>query len=221
MRLLRSTWIAALALLTLGVLGTSTASAEEGVLPNLSFTGSGGEVFLEFLTGDILRCTALSILEGKFLTEKEKDQHGTATLDYTGCMTGAFSMHTLGDATNTLLIKVLFLVCLVEPKALVFGLLIAPVETEHIEAFAGSVLYLAKGALIAELEGKGLTAKEFKFKLSGAKGDQTTALKCEINGKTFKHSFEFAQDTEAKDQALSEEAKFTIKFEKEVTLEDK
>jgi hypothetical protein len=221
MRRLRIMGIALLALFALGAFAALAASAEEGVLPPETFTGEGGAVTFETLTKEATSCTKVSVLEGKFLTEKEKDQHGLANLHFSGCNEeGFFPFNTLGDESGVVLFKVLFLICLVEPVKLVFGILILPEETVHIEVPSLGQLLLVKGAVIAELEGAGLKGKEFKYKLSGKEGHQIVALKCTINGKEFKHTLELANDKEAKDVHTSEEAKFTIKFAKEVTLED-
>jgi hypothetical protein len=211
-----------LSLLALGAFAASTALAEEGVLPPETFSGEGGAGKLQTLNNEFIECKKVSILEGKFLTEKEKDQHGLADLHFSGCTATIFKIpvNTLGDESGIILAKVLFLICLVEPVKLVFGILILPEETVHIEVPAAGELLLVKGAVIAELEGAGLKGKEFKYKLVGKEGHQTTALKCTINGKEFKHSYESANDKEAKDEHASQEGKFTIKFTKEVTLED-
>jgi hypothetical protein len=214
-----------LALLALGSFAASAASAEEGVLPPSNFTGESKETStLETLNKEKISCTALSILEGKFLVapEPNPDQHGLANLHFSGCKAeGLLSANTLGDEPGIILVKVLFLICLVEPVKLVFGVLILPEETVHIEVPFKSELVLVKGAVIAELEGLGLKGKDFKFRLVGKEGDQTVALKCEINGKKFEHTLVGANDSEKKvDVMASENAKFLILFEKEVELMD-
>ena len=221
MRRLKITGLALLALFALGALAASMASGEEGVLPNANSTGEGGAATLETTNNESIKCTKVAILEGKFLTEKEKDQHGTANLHFTGCKAeGIVPFNTLGDEKEVLLSKVLFLVCLVEPAKLVFGILIRSLETEHIEVPATKELILIKGAVIAELEGAGLKGKDFNYKLEGKAGVQKVATKCVINGKEFKHSLESANDKKATDLAVSETAKFLLLFEKEVEFMD-
>jgi hypothetical protein len=214
MKQLRIIGLALLALFALGAFTASLASAEEGVLPNANSTGTGGTATLETEKENIT-CTAVSIKEGKFVPlEKEtaKDQHGTATLDFTGCKAEkAVGINTLGDEKEIILSKVLFLVCLVEPKTLQFGLLIQPIATEHLEIPVTKQLLLVKGAVIAAGE-KVLSGTEFLFLLKGEKGKQVEALKCEINGKVFTHTFESALDSEAKDKPASETAHFTLTF---------
>jgi hypothetical protein len=209
-----------LSLLALGAFAASTASAEEGVLPPETFTGTGGAGELATLGGSNIKCTKVDILEGKFL--EKSDEHGLAILHFSECKAETFfPARTLGDESGIILVPILFLICLVEPVKLVFGILILPEETTvHVEVPSLGQLVLVKGAVIAELEGAGLKGKEFKYKLAGTKGDQTTALKCTILGKEFKHTYEAANDKEAKDEHASQEAKFTIKFTKEVELMD-
>ncbi|HEY3666387.1 MAG TPA: hypothetical protein VGL19_10320 [Polyangiaceae bacterium] len=215
------TGLALFALFAFGAIGAKLASAEEGVLPNATSSGEGGVTTLETTSKEKISCMKVLILEAKFLTEKEKDQHGTANLHFTGCKAeGLIPVNSLGDEKEVVLSKVLFLVCLVEPTKLIFGLLIQPIETEHTEAPAVKTLRLAKGAIIAELEGGGLTGKEFKYRLAGKAGVQTTAAQCTINGTTFKHSFELGSDSASKDVMASVEGKLTLRFPEAITFED-
>jgi hypothetical protein len=213
MKRLRIIGLGLLALFALGAFSASVAAGEEGVLPNANSTGTGSTVTYE-TEKEKVTCTAVKISEGKFLTEKEKDQHGTATLDYTGCKAeGIVGINTLGDEKEVILSKLLFLVCLVEPKTLQFGLLIQPIATEHLEIPTTKQLLLQKGSVIAAGE-KVLAGKEFLFLLKGEKGKPIEALKCEINKKVFTHTFELALDSEAKDKPASLTAHFTLTFEK-------
>jgi hypothetical protein len=223
MRHLKIVGAALLALFALGAFAASMASAatEEGLLPNATSTGSGATTTLETLAKEKISCGTVSIKEAKFLTEKEKDQHGTAKLEFTKCLAeGLAPANTLGDASGVILSNVLFLVCLVKSATLVFGLLIQPTATEHIEVPAVKELVLVKGAVIAELESTGLTGKEFSYNLEGKAGDQTKALECEINGIKFKHTFESANDKKTADEHASENGLFTLKFPETVSLED-
>jgi hypothetical protein len=217
MRRLRIIGLALLALFALGAFAASMASAEEGVLPNTATgTGTGGTATLETTNKEKVSCTAVSILEVKFTT----DQKGTATLHSTGCKAeGALPFNSLGDASEVILSKVNVLVCLVEPKTLVFGLLIQPTATEHIEVPAVGQLILVKGAVIAKSDSAN-AGKEFLYLLKGAKGAQTEATSCEINKTVFKHSLESVNDAKTPDFKASEEAHFTIKLSAEATFHD-
>jgi hypothetical protein len=227
MKRLRIIGLALLALFALGAFAASMASAEEGLLPNATSSGSGKTTTLETTGKEKVSCTAVSILEAKFvpIIEKEKeiakDQHGTANLHFTGCKAESLvPVQSLGDEKEVILSKVLFLYCLVEPTKLIFGLLIQSLETEHLEVPATKELVLVKGPVIAELETKALKAKEFSWNLVGAAGVQTTATKCVINGKEVKHTFESVNDKKTVDLPASENGLFTLKFPEEVTLED-
>jgi hypothetical protein len=220
MKRLRTTGLALLALLALGALVASAASAVEleGILPvTTTGSGSGGTATLENINLERISCTATAFLEIKFTT----DEKGTATIHFTGCKgEGLFPENSLGDGSEVILSKVNLLVCLVEPKTLVFSLLIEPTATEHIEAPAIGGLLLLKGAVIARNEG-GNKGREFKFSLKGAKGAQSEALECEILGKKAKHSLEFILEKAGpKDVFASEAAKFTIKFGVETEFMD-
>jgi hypothetical protein len=220
MRRLRIIGLALLALFALGAFAASVASAEEGVLPEaIAITGSGegGTATLATTNKETVSCTKVAILEIKFTT----DQKGTATLHSTGCLAeGALPFNSLGDASGVLLSKVSLLVCLVEPKTLVFGLLIAAITLpEHIEVPSVGQLILIKGAVIAKSDSAN-SGKEFLYLLKGKEGKQTEATECSITGTTFKHSLESVNDKATKDLAASEEAHFTIKLNKEVEFMD-
>jgi hypothetical protein len=210
--------LALLALAALSAVAVSAASAEEGVLPPEAFKIKGGIAKLQTLEGALIESTALTG-EGTFLIEKEKDQHATGKISFTGAKAEGFPAKTLGDAAETILANVLFLFCLVEPKTLVFGVLIQPTETVHVEVPALGILILVKGAVIGQVTKGGLAGKEFEVQLAGEKGDQKKALECEINGKKFKHSYEAGLDTKA-DSDASQQATATVTFAKEVKFED-
>ena len=180
--------LALLTLFALTAFSLPAASAEEGVLAPETSSGTGGVATLE-TEKEQIQCKETKILEAKFLTEKEKDQRGTADLHLTGCKAEKLDpANTLGDESGVILIKVAYLICLVEPKTLVFGVLIEPQETAHVEAPLIKALMLIKGAVIAEAKaGQANKGKEFTYLLKGEKGKQTEATKCEINGKEFKH----------------------------------
>jgi len=218
---LRIIGLVLLTLFALGALSASMATAEEGALPAEPSSGTGGVTTLE-TEKEQIQCKEAKILEAKFLTEKEKDQRGTAVLHLTGCKAEKLDpANTLGDESGVILIKVSFLLCLVEPKTLVYGVLVEPLETAHVEAPLIKALMLVKGAVIAQAKaGQSNKGTEFTFVLKGEKGKQTEATKCEINGKEFKHTLEYARDSEAKDAPASEAVTFTLTFPKEVELMD-
>jgi hypothetical protein len=207
-----------LALFALGAVTASMASAEEGVLEPANFTIKGGALTLKNLNNEETKCTAWTG-SGTFLTEKEKDQHATGTIDVTGCTALGFASNTLGDPSGTILVKVLFLVCLTNSATLLFGFLIEPTETVHIEVPVAKILILVKGAFIGSLVKAGeATGKEFEVSFS--EKDESKRLECEINGKKFKSTYEAANDTKPDVDAF-QTGTGIVTFAKEVKFMDK
>jgi hypothetical protein len=215
---LRLIGLALLTPLALGALAASITSAEEGISPSsVTGSGEGGEATLETTNKEKLTFASVPFLLVTFTTS----QKGTATLHFTGCLLeGIFPCNSLGDASGVVLIKINTLVCLVEPKNLVFGLLIQPGTIEHIEVPAIAELILLKGSLIARLS-NGNRGSTFLFLLKGKEGKQTEATECEINGSKFTHSFEFVNDMKLPDFKASHTLHFTITLNKEVEFVDK
>jgi len=192
---LRILGLALLALFVLGALMAGMASAEEGVLPPSNFTIKGGKQTLGNLAEEEIACGEVTG-SGKFLTEKETDQHATGTLDFSNCAFAGFSFNTLGDASGVVLTKVLYLVCLTEPKTLLFGLLILFLENPvHIEVPSLKELLLTKGYVIGTLVQAG-ELEGTAFLVSFNETDKAKG-KCTINGTEFKSTYEEAFDTKA------------------------
>jgi hypothetical protein len=221
MKQLRILGLALLALFALSAASASMASAEEGVLPTQTkpFTIKGETAVLLTLGGEQIKCKETAG-EGTFL--EKSDQHATGTFTFKGCEALGLAANTLDQKAGSGIIKaaVLFLICLVEPKTLVFGVLIQPTEAPvHVEVPSAKELLLVKGAVIGELETAGLEGKLWNVSLKGKNGDQEKPLKCEINGNVFKYSFEAAIDTKA-DLDASEEALADVTFAETVKLMD-
>jgi hypothetical protein len=220
MRRARNLSLMLLALFALGAYAAGAALAEEGVLPSgVTFTGTGKEDITETLTKEKLVCKEVSILEGIFTNDKE----GTANVHFSGCTATALkvSVNSLGDAAGVILVKVKFTVCLVNPATLTFGAAVTPVENPfHVEVPATKELLLVAGTVIAELEGAGLKGKEQKAKLEGKEGDQKVALKCEVEGKKFEHTFALASDSAGQNNRASEIIIIVIIKTKETELMD-
>lgn len=221
MKQLKMVGLMLLAVFALGAFAASTASAEEGLLPTQEAkeaSGEGGGGTLKTLGGEEIKCEKVSILNVLFLPKS--DIHGTADLHFKGCTAlGLFEARTLLDEPGVILAKVLFLICLINSAALVFGILIEPTETVHIEVKALGTLVLVKGAVIAENLSTN-EGKEFKASLKGTNGDQEQAVSCEIAGKKLSHTLEAARDSATKDEMASETTSFTLKFGEVVKLMD-
>jgi hypothetical protein len=211
------------ALFALGAFAAGAAMAlEEGVLPNASFTGTGGVQVLETLAGEATKCTALNILEGTF--NVGSDDEGTANLHFTGCKAGSgiftVAVNSLGDLKEVILAKVKFNVCLINSAELKFGIAIEAIEKPfHIEVPAIGALLLVTGLVIAELAAAGTKGKEFKDKATGKEG-HPSVLKCEALGKTFTSNYASAKDSASKDEHASQNGSFTLTFAEEVKFED-
>jgi hypothetical protein len=220
-----------LALLALGAFAASTASAEEGLLPTPEASGKGGGGTLATAGAEIL-CTSVTVLEIKFLPKS--DLHGTADLHFKGCKAGGniFPVNSLGDEKEVILAYVLFLICLITPASLDFGLLILTLghklleETGfvHLEIPSLGALINVKGAIIAKnlsgLKGDKNEGKVFKYELKGSKGKQEVATGCEINGKKLSNTLLSELNENGKPEVASENTNFEITYPEKVELMD-
>jgi len=217
MKQLRITSQVLAVLFAFGIAASSTGLAAEGLLPQQGekgASGEGGEVVTSNLNKEELKCKDILVLNWRFLTGS--NIHGSAEFHFTGCTVLGFAANTLGDASGVVLRRRLFLLCLRNPKTLVFGVLLQSEETVHIEVPALKALLLEKGAIIAE-NLSGNKGKEFTF--AAQAGDPAVA-ECEIEGKIFKNSLELAVDTKS-DVDASETITLKLKFGEEVELMDK
>jgi hypothetical protein len=219
MKRLRTPGLALLAPLALGLLVCSVAFGAEGIAPlgKKGFTLNGGAVTLENVAGEVIKCEKVKG-EGAF----KNGQEGTGVLDLEGCVIfGSFAINSLGDLSKVILEKIVVTVCLVTPSALLFGIVIRPEETQHLEVPSLGALLLLKGSVIAHNLSGGGPSKEFEVDLAGSKGVQKQALSCEIEGKKFTHNLEFAPDSSSKDDNASESVvKLVIAFKELEELVD-
>jgi hypothetical protein len=170
--------IMALAAITATTAATAYANQAEGFLPTTSFIGTGKGGSLATLGGKEIKCTGTNILSGTM----ETDSHGVVDIHFTGCTAfGIFTANSLGDSSGTILSVNLYLICLIEPKKLEFGIFLEPKTPVHIEA--GGILVTVQGGLIGTItpNAKGLK-KTVSFK---QKGGDTTPTSCTgTDGKT-------------------------------------
>jgi hypothetical protein len=227
MKRLRILGLSLLALLALGAVVANMALAEEGVLPPSNFTIKGGTQALENLNKESLTCTSVTGT-GVPDTVNNKDTHFTGTLDFTGCKSAGFPANTLGDPTETILLEVLYLLCLFgEGTKLDWGVLVEPKNAPvHIEVPSLKILLLVKGAIIGELltklagvllEGQ---PKGTAFGVVFLKEDTTTRTKCSLKGLgPWTSTYEAGLDTKA-DVDAWRVGEADITFEKEVEFMD-
>jgi len=209
--------LALLALFALSAFAASMASAEEGVLNPANFTLKGGKQKLINLRNEEIACKEVEG-SGKFLTEKEKDQHATGTLDFKGCTALGLAANTLGDASGVFLAKVLYLICLTNSSTLLFGILVLALESPvHIEVPSVKQLILVKGFVIGSLAKAGeLKGKEFAVNFT----EEDKPAKCEINGNSFTSTYLASVDTKEDIDAF-QLGEATVTFAEEVVLMDK
>jgi len=188
MKALRILGLSLLALLALGAVMAGGALAEEGVLEPQNFTIKGGTHKLENLNKESIECTSVTG-SGVPLPagEKDRDTHSTGTLDCNGCKSLGFACNTLGDPSGTILVNVLYLLCLINATKLQWGILIQSTEDPvHLEIPGPKVLLLLKGAvigfLLTKLKGVNLEGdpegKEFAVVFNEA--DAIPRLKCSL-----------------------------------------
>ena len=170
------------ALVAIAAITALTATAAlgaqaEGFLPITSFTGKGGEGKVETLGGKVTTCKAFTVTGGA-----ETDSHGTATIDYTGCTAfGIFAATSLGEASGTILAPSLWLLCLIEPKTLTYGIWLESKAPVHIEA--GGKLVELEGGVIGSIEkNASSTTKTVTFKATTGDPDPKTCTG--VDGKT-------------------------------------
>jgi hypothetical protein len=184
----------AAAIIALAAITTTTATATyanqaEGLLPektNFIGTGKGGKVIT--LSGKELKCEATNILSGTMAT----DSHGTIDIHFEKCKAfGIFAANSLGDTSGTVLAVMLWLLCLIEPKTLVFGIWLEPATPVHMEA--GGILTTLQGGLIAKITANPLSLK--KTITFEQKGGDTGIASCIGTGlETKKATFTLTED---------------------------
>jgi hypothetical protein len=150
----------AVAIMALAAITATTASSAyakaEGLLPEkTNFIGAGKGGRLLTLGGKEIKCGVTNILSGTM----ETDSHGTVDIHFLECKAfGIFAANSLGDLAGTILSVNLWLICLIEPKTLVFGIWIEPATPVHIEA--GGILVTVQGGLIGKITTNPLSLKK-------------------------------------------------------------
>src|SRR5262245_14508065 len=151
----RTTALAVLVLSLLGTVAVSSASAVEGVLPlspKKTFTFLGQASTFEDTSGGAIKCS-----EVKGSGQYENDSHGAITLDFLGCEIAGFPVFSLGEKEPKevkealILWPALFLVCLVKPAELRFGIYVELKEPVHLHEKTIAALVIVEGAMIGEL----------------------------------------------------------------------
>jgi hypothetical protein len=162
--------VAVMALAAITAMTAAAAVAEPGFLPKSNFIGKGTGGKLVTTNKGTIECGGVNILSGVM----ETDSHGTADIHYEKCKAfGLFAAKSLGDASETILAPgSVWLLCLIEPKTLVWGLWVEvnPASPVHVEA--GGKLVEVKGGIIGKItENKKSLTKKLEFKQKASLSD--------------------------------------------------
>jgi hypothetical protein len=220
MKRIRILGVALLALVALSAVMAVAASAEEGFLPfpkKTGFTVEGGTSTLNTPANLPIVCGKLDASKGTL----EKDKHGTVTLQWLECSVAGVAANSAGDAAKTILAKVLFLVCLINPTSLEFGIAAETDETVNLEVPALGVKITVKGRVIGTVLAKANTlATLFKVDFAGSKG-VPTVKKCTDSEGTKEHTLTAESSLTKKAETASQEVVGgTVTFEEKVELMD-
>jgi hypothetical protein len=220
MKRIRILGVALLALFALSAVMAVAASAEEGFLPfpkKTGFTVAGGVSTLNTAANLPIVCGKLDASKGTL----ENDKHGTVTLQWLECTVAGLGANSVGDASKTILAKVLFLVCLINTTTLEFGIAAETDETVKLEVPALPATITVKGRVIGTVLAKaGAKATLFKVDFTGAKGVQNVT-KCTDSSGTKEHTLQAESSLGKKLETASQNVESgTVTFEEEVELMD-
>jgi hypothetical protein len=213
-----------LALLAIGALPVSTASAAEGVLPlsHKGFTMLSARAMFESTTaGTSIECNELKSTEGVF----ENDTRGHVRLDFDSCEQLGFPVHSLGESIpktikeGLILAKALLSLCLINSAELKFGVFVELTEPVHMETEAFGVLFVMSGGVIASIANS--KGKLLRVEFLGLAGKPTvTECKDELGG-VKKHSLTISTNGEKAASASLNDLSALFQFEEEMELMDK
>ena len=209
MKSLKLIGLAPMAVFALGAFAAS-ASAEEGFLVGGGGTPKttiflGGKLVLETSNKTKFECTKVDDTTLTFTNDKTF----TSTLLFLGCKSLGFAVNSEGDAAETVLVPVKFLVCL-DPKNVKgelideFGIAGEVVGTLKLKIPAAGIGIEVKGTTLGAVLTKGsATLFNVEFKGSGTAGEQavtsclqgTTTLTHNLLESFNKGAFELASET--------------------------
>jgi hypothetical protein len=228
MKRLKIIGLALLALFALGAVTAATASAEEGFLPlkEKHFTDLGKKAALETVKGEKISC-AIVTSNGAFTT----DSHGTVTFDFDECEILGFPAFSLGDPKPKsikealiLVDKALFLICLIDSAALLFGIFIELAAPVHIEAEALGILVEVTGSVIGHILPKAEVGKKatlWGVDFTQKAGVQTVKACKDEKGGEKKASLKSKKDPEAAVESGQAITEALLQFLEPVELMDK
>jgi hypothetical protein len=205
----------AIAAITATTATAALAAQAEGFLPLTTFTGTsakGGN--LETAAAKI-ECAKASILSGTM----ETDSHGTVDIHYEGCKAFFFAANSLGDASGVILGLSLWLLCLIEPKTLVYGIWIEPSSPVHIEIPGAGQLLSVTGGIIGKITANAKSPKKtIVFEGEKGKAKPTSCTGMDGKTKTVNQTSELNENKKPEGSNFKGEA--TIEGAKEVEIMD-
>jgi hypothetical protein len=207
----------AAAVIALAAITTTAATAygnqAEGFLPTTKFLGTSKVGTITTLAGKEIKCTRANVLSGSL----ETDSHGTLDIHFEECTAfGIFAANSLGDNTGVILEVVLLLLCLIEPKKLLFGIWIEPATPVHVEA--AGILTTLQGGIIGTItpNANGLH-KTITFKQKGGDPEPTTCTG--TKGETKTANATLAED-KGKPESHGFAGEFNLEFSTAIELMD-
>jgi hypothetical protein len=211
-----------LALLALGAIAATIASAVEGILPlnKKGITMLGTKVIFEDTSGKQLKCATVT-----GTGTMTSDIVGTVTLDFHECESAGLAEFSLGEKETTIVKEALVLasveltICLINPSTLTFGVFVKLREPIHTHIKAAGILLVYEGAFIGEI-----TTKKGRLLVTVFKGEKgkpaVTACKDEAGG-VKAHSLTVKTNEAATLSASSMATGSLLQLEEEVELMDK
>ncbi len=181
--------VMALAVISALTAGAAFGAQAEGFLPTTNkFIGTGLGGKLETLGGKVTECGKTTITAGTY----ETDSHGKATIEYSKCKAfGLFTANSLGDKSEIILAPSTYLLCLITPQTLEYGVFIELTTPIHVEA-AGKLLTLAGGIIGKIVENTASLKKTLTFKAS--KGDSEPKTCTGVEGKVKEANLTLTED---------------------------
>jgi hypothetical protein len=182
-----------------------------GLLPEkTNFAGTGKTNKIVALGGTEIKCEATNILSGTM----ETDHHGTVDIHFEKCKAfGLFEANSLGDKAGVILSVDLWLLCLITPTTLVWGIWLEPAKPLHLET-AGKLLTI-KGGLIGKIVGNSKSLKK-TITFTQKAGDTATTSCVGMDGKT-KTANQTIEEDKGKPESSALEGEATTEAEDKKT----
>jgi hypothetical protein len=173
MHKLRLITMAFIVMAVLTTVGTVSASAELGVLPNtITLIGTSGASVFSTASGLEIKCTLDKLDGGTFKTDKEG---GIANIEFEGCKAlGLFAANTSGDPSGEILLHLAtFTIGFINKGTLQMGVSLHLGGTVKVEVPAAKSSIEIKGSAVGALFPIGSKVKVVEMIFEATKGKQT------------------------------------------------